>query len=83
MLYPKPWIERALQDSPELKRQVWLFLNETCPKVMLGEGRVYGGGLYKLEPRELGNVPATFMLDLLTSDSVPSRARQLELFVEV
>jgi hypothetical protein len=82
MLYPKSRIERALQDSPELKRQVWSFLNEICPKVMLGEGRVYGGGLHKLEPRELGNVPARLMLDLLPNDSVPRRARQLELFVE-
>jgi adenine-specific DNA-methyltransferase len=82
MLYPKSRIERALQNSPELKRQVWSFLNEICPKVLLGEGRVYGGGLHKLEPRELGNVPARLMLDLLPNDSVPRRARQLELFVE-
>lgn len=69
MLYPKLLIERALQDRPELKRQAWVFLNEICPKAMLGAGRVYGGGLHKLEPRELGNVPARFLLDLLPNDS--------------
>jgi len=82
MLYPKSLIEHALQDRPELKRQVWVFLNEICPKAMLGEGRVYGGGLHKLEPRELGNVPARFIPDLLPNDSVPKRYRQLGLFAE-
>jgi len=82
MLYPKSPIERALQDSPELKRQVWVLLNEICPKAMIGEGRVYGGGLYKLEPRELGNVPARFIPDLLPNASVPRRPRELGLFSE-
>ena len=65
MLYPKETIEHVLKDNPDLKRQIWTLLNEICPEVMLGEGRVYGGGLYKLEPKELGNVPAAALADLL------------------
>ncbi len=80
MLYPKRQIERVLQDTPELKRQVWMLLNDISPQIMLGEGRVYGGGLHKLEPRELGNVPAKFILDLLPNAIVPSRSKQLSLF---
>jgi methylase of polypeptide subunit release factors len=83
MLYPKSLIERALNDSPELKRQIWVRLNEIRSEAMLREGRVYGGGLHKLEPRELGNVPANFMLDLLPSDSVPKKYSQLGLFAEI
>ncbi len=82
MLYPKPLIEHALQNNPELKRQVWAFLNEISATAMLAEGRVYGGGLHKLEPRELGNVPARFILDLLPNASVPRKSIQLGLFAE-
>ena len=58
MLYPKPVLARALRKNSSLKRQLWRFLNDICPESILDEGRVYGGGLHKLEPKELGNVPA-------------------------
>ena len=64
MLYPKEPLNRAIQEMPILKRQVWEFLNEISPGVMLGEGRVYGGGLHKLEPKELANVPANSVAEL-------------------
>ena len=65
MLYPREPFERALLDGPQLKRRVWECLNQICPQAMLGEGRVYGGGLHKLEPKELGNVSAEALADLL------------------
>lgn len=65
MLYPKKPIAGALKDNPGLKRRIWERLNEISPQTMLGEGRVYGGGLHKLEPKELGNVPAAAIADLL------------------
>ena len=82
MLYPKRPIERAMQDRPQLKRQVWEFLNEISPQAMLGEGRVYGGGLHKLEPKELGNVPAKAIADLLPWWAQPRREKQGEMFEE-
>ena len=82
MLYPKRPIERALQDRPQLKRQVWEFLNEIPPQTMLGEGRVYGGGLHKLEPKELGNVPAKAIAELLPESAQPGREKQGEMFEE-
>ena len=65
---------------PELKRQVWELLNEICPQAMLREGRVYGGGLHKLEPKELGNVPAEAITELLPESERPRWEKQLELF---
>jgi len=78
MLYPREPVARALHHDPGLKRRVWEFLNGICPNAMLGEGRVYGGGLYKLEPRELGNVPARAIAELLPQTA--PRKKQLDLF---
>ena len=83
MLYPKELIKRALQDRPKLKRQVWEFLNEICPQAMLGEGRVYGGGLHKLEPKELANVPAEAIAELLPESARPRQEKQIDLFEEM
>ncbi len=58
MMYPKRELDEALRRETELPRKIWTWLNEISPEVVLGQGRVYGGGLYKVEPRELGNVPA-------------------------
>ncbi len=80
MLYPKGLIESALRDSPDLKRQVWEFLNEICPDAMLGEGRVYGGGLHKLEPKELGNVPAEAIATLVPQAVRPKQESLYEFF---
>ncbi|MGH9900652.1 MAG: Eco57I restriction-modification methylase domain-containing protein [Pyrinomonadaceae bacterium] len=57
MLYPRPAFENELRVNPQLLRVVWQFLNQTALKTLTDEGRTYGGGLHKLEPKELGNVP--------------------------
>ena len=80
MLYPRRPFERALLDSPELKRRVWEYLNQICPQAMLGEGRVYGGGLHKLEPKELGNVPAEALVKLFPTLAGRRPKRQADLF---
>ena len=47
---------------------------------MLGEGRVYGGGLHKLEPKELGNVGTAAIAELLPPSARPQEHKQGELF---
>jgi adenine-specific DNA-methyltransferase len=44
---------------------VWKFLDGIDAATLLGEGRVYGGGLYKMEPKELANVPAETIAAML------------------
>jgi hypothetical protein len=81
MLYPKPFLETALKENPGLATKVWQALNQISIRTLTGEGRVYGGGLHKLEPKELGNVPAESVLAVL--EAKPSgKTRQLALAVE-
>ena len=80
MLYPRGTLARALEDSPGLRTRVWERLNGISPKAMLGEGRVYGGGLHKLEPRELGNVPAALIEEVLPHAGGVRPQRQAEMF---
>ena len=80
MLYPKEVLDKAIAESPQLKRQVWAFLNSIDSKDMLNEGRVYGGGLHKLEPKELGRVPATVLAQLLPESEWQADKKQLNLF---
>jgi len=82
-LYPTPLMASEMDRDPSLVRNIWNALNQVSPDILLGEGRVYGGGLHKLEPRELSNLPAGFIADLLPDGSVPSRTTQLGLFAEV
>lgn len=81
-LYPAPLVAREMDRDPSLLRKVWSALNALPPDVLLGEGRVYGGGLHKLEPRELSNVPAAFITDLLPHAAIAPRTKQLGLFAE-
>jgi hypothetical protein len=56
-MYPTALLDHALQRNPGLLDRICRILNAIDPGELLGEGRVYGGGLHKLEPKELGNLP--------------------------
>jgi predicted RNA methylase len=58
LLYPKKPLADAIKAKPELIKSLWKALKAIKSEALTGEGRVYGGGLYKMEPRELGNVSA-------------------------
>lgn len=65
MMYPQSILAETLARRPELVAPVWQALNQLSDEMLRGEGRVYGGGLHKLEPRELGNAPAGKILEVL------------------
>ncbi|HYT43180.1 MAG TPA: hypothetical protein VEP90_12615 [Methylomirabilota bacterium] len=48
----------------------WQVLQSITLESLIDEGRVYGGGLHKMEPKELANVPAVGFLAILQSYSV-------------
>lgn len=63
MLYPKPEVEHLFKQDPSLLKRIWKALGELDPNKLIGEGRVYGGGLYKLEPKELARVDLSSVVD--------------------
>ena len=65
MMYPKAQLETLLSVNSELIRSVWKALNSIPIQKLIHEGRVYGDGLHKLEPRELANAPADLLLKAL------------------
>lgn len=58
LLYPKGELETALAARQEFYPIVFAQLQSLAGEHLIKEGRVYGGGLHKLEPRELANLPA-------------------------
>jgi len=78
LLYPKPALARMLRDKPELLKPVWEALNEIPRDALLDVGRVYGGGLHKMEPKELAQAPADAILRILPEAASP-RGKQLSL----
>jgi hypothetical protein len=80
-MYPSTVLKRAMARDSSLIRRVWQVLNAITPEKLLGEGRVYGGGLHKLEPKELANVPVPGLAALLPRIDRP--AKQADLFAEL
>ncbi len=54
-----------------------MVLNSLTAEQLLGEGRVYGGGLHKLEPKELANVPVPEIAALLPPMKRPAKQGDL------
>lgn len=78
LLYPKLSLETVLKARPEHARAVWRALNDIPGETLVDEGRVYGGGLHKMEPRELANAPADSILELVP-ELVGAQLGQLKL----
>lgn len=55
-LYPRPHLSRMLQGHPERQEELLAILNGIPPEDLLAAGRSYGGGLQKVEPKELRSV---------------------------
>ncbi|HPA46153.1 MAG TPA: Eco57I restriction-modification methylase domain-containing protein [bacterium] len=79
MLYPKSWVKRRMIEDPCLVEAVWCAFNTIPIESLLGKGRVYGGGLHKIEPKELLHAPAESIASLLHHHVEP-RSVQMTLF---
>ncbi len=72
-------VSKLLEAKPALNQAVWRALNQIPVDALVGEGRVYGGGLYKIETKELGNAPAEGLVAALGT-GCDGRRRQKLLF---
>lgn len=63
MLYPAGPLRVALKEYPALASHVFKALQRITPAQFLSEGRVYGGGLHKVEPKELARISARLVLN--------------------
>lgn len=77
-LYPTPLLAERLRHQPDALHTLWQALNQIGKETLLNNGRVYGGGMHKLEPKELANVPADDLARLVRLVA-KAPARQLEL----
>ena len=71
LLYPKDGVSQICEQNPAFTKKLWELLNNFTANSLINEGRVYGGGLYKMEPKELANVPAQEIADLLFKEKLP------------
>ena len=67
MLYPIGALATALKQGPQLAHTVHTLLQTMKPDDLRNEGRVYGGGLHKIEPKELARVSAERFLKKIPS----------------
>lgn len=65
ILYPKSNLQNQIDANPMLSYQIIKALNQITSRNMIDEGRVYGGGMYKLEPKELSKVLVNDLNNLL------------------
>jgi hypothetical protein len=80
LMYPCKKIANYLSSNPSEIRKIWKILNTLDPTSILEEGRVYGGGLHKIEPKELGKVDAASIIDSLPTIAKPTKIIQHSLF---
>jgi adenine-specific DNA-methyltransferase len=80
MLYPRGALAAMLREHPRRAAEVFSMLGQVTGDELRGEGRVYGGGLNKIEPSELGRISAIPFLERwpeLADDAPRTRPRSL------
>jgi hypothetical protein len=63
MLYPQKGLAEMLRNHPGRAAGVHELLGQVTGDELRAEGRVYGGGLHKIEPKELARVSASAMVE--------------------
>lgn len=70
MAYLKPEVKAKVKSGVFMERLLES-ISEVTEEILLQKGRSYGGGLHKLEPAELRQVPLSGIDDLITKNQKP------------
>ncbi len=70
LIYPNVRLKKILDNHPEVAELIFIKLQEIPRSILASRGRVYGGGLYKLEPKELGSLPADDIMNVIRKYSI-------------
>jgi adenine-specific DNA-methyltransferase len=76
MLYPKDQMKTALATRPDLYPIIFAHRQSLTGEHLIQEGRVYGGGLHKMEPKELASLPANEVARIIPGEP-PVKQRYL------
>lgn len=82
MLVPKPELARMLAKQPSATRVIAEFLRGIQTADLIGQGRVYGGGLHKLEPKELAALDVRELAQSLEISTPNRNSTTVPLFAE-
>lgn len=80
MLYPRNSLAIMLREHPGRARDVHALLCQVTGHELRGEGRVYGGGLNKIEPSELGRISAAALVHRWSELKTSETETQFSLF---
>ena len=77
MLQPLNGLAEMLRRYPDRAKAVHDLLGQVTGGELRGEGRVYGGGLNKIEPSELARISAAPFVDLWPEIGMPTQSQSL------
>lgn len=73
LMYPKGPLKALFLKDPNSIDKVFEILNNLDSKYYLDYGRGYGGGLKKVEPKELSNIPVPELVEYITRQQVKNK----------
>lgn len=79
LLIPRKPLADYLKKNPDFSSTILDFLNSIPDQQLISNGRNYGGGLYKMEPKELSSVNASFISEFVDFPKI-QMVEQLSLF---
>lgn len=80
MLYPTKEIQNRIDAEPGIIRYIWEYLNSLSLDALESDSRIYGGGLRKIEPSELGEIECSALTEIIFGDNyIFKKSEQLQM----